>query len=347
MSGLNETLDLLGRSKIAVVVPSYNEERNIGRVIETMPDFVNHIVIVDDCSTDATIAVVERYAKQDPRVLLIRHGENRGVGGAIACGYEWARNQRVDIAVVMAGDGQMAPEDLPALVAPVARGQVDYAKGNRLVHADAMRTIPKVRLIGNAMLSFLTKMASGYWRIADSQSGYTAINRSALCVVDWAQMYRGYGQPNDLLVRLNVHEFRVGDVPIRPVYGVGEESKMRIPSTAWRISRMLVRLFLWRMVQKYIVRDFHPLVLFYLMSFLFFCASLVLSVRVAFLWGQLGYAPDLSVLALLFSVATSWQTAFFAMWMDMDYNRALNIYLPSSKEPIFAPESSLNRCENT
>jgi hypothetical protein len=188
------------------------------------------------------------------------------------------------------------------------------------------------------VLSFLTKIASGYWRVADSQSGYTAMSKTVLQVIDWDQMYQRYGWPNDLLVRLNVHGFRVGDSPIRPIYGVGEKSSMRVPSTAWRISGMLIRLFLWRMVQKYVVRDFHPLIMFYVMSFLFFCIALVFFIRVLVVWIQQGFAPDLSVIALLFSVGTSLQTGFFAMWMDMDYNRTLNIDLPTSNESGSLPK---------
>jgi glycosyltransferase involved in cell wall biosynthesis len=337
MTEAKDTLKLLGQSKIAVVVPAYNEERNIGMVIETMPDFVDHIVVVDDSSTDATVAVVEQHIRRDPRVLLIRHEKNQGPGGAMATGFSWARDNGMDVAVLMAGDGQTAPEDLPGLVAPVVRGEVDYAKGNRLVHADAMVTIPKIRLLGNAVLSFLTKIASGYWQVVDSQSGYTALNRTVLQVVDWDRVYKRYGWPNDLLVRLNVYNFRVGDVPIRPVYGVGEKSAMRIPSTAWRISRMLVRMFAWRIWQKYILRSFHPLVLFYILSGLFFCVALAFLVRIVIVWSQHGYAPALSVLAFLFSVATWLQTAFFAMWMDMEDNRPLNVKLPVVRPGV--PES--------
>ena len=160
-----EPLEITRRSKIVVVVPAYNEERNIGMVIETMPDFVEQIVVVDDCSSDSTPTIVSEYARRDARVLLIRHEQNQGPGGAMATGYKWARKNQADVVALMAGDGQTAPEDLAAIVDPILRGRVDYAKGNRLLHADAAVKIPKPRFLGNAVLSLLTKIASGYWQV--------------------------------------------------------------------------------------------------------------------------------------------------------------------------------------
>jgi len=236
---------------IAAVVPAYNEETLISRVIETMPDYVDRIVVVDDASKDGTISTVNGYLPQmNERLHLIRHETNQGVGGAIATGYEWCRDHEVDVAVVMAGDAQMDPADLPALLDPVVSGEVDYAKGNRLFTGDAWNQIPKVRYLGNSGMSLLTKIASGYWHVADSQCGYTAINLKALEAIDWDQMYKRYGQPNDLLVRLNVCNLRVRDVPVRQVYNIGEKSGVKplrmIPKLSW----LLFRLFLYRMVQK-------------------------------------------------------------------------------------------------
>jgi glycosyltransferase involved in cell wall biosynthesis len=193
-------------------------------------DCVDHIVVIDDCSPDQTsdcvqeIIAAQRAARQPERIHLIRHETNEGVGGAIATGYKWCRDKEIDVAVVMAGDNQMDPNDLPDLLDPVINNRADYAKGNRLFTGDAWNQIPRVRYLGNSMLSLLTKIASGYWHVADSQSGYTAINLKALKRIDWDQMYKRYGQPNDLLVRLNIFNFRVCDVPVRPVYNVGEKA---------------------------------------------------------------------------------------------------------------------------
>ena len=200
---------------LAVVVPCHNEQNLIRKVIETMPGGVDRIFVVDDQSTDDTAAVVQEYVDRAPeRVVLIRHDVNQGVGGAIASGYKAALAERFDVTVVMAGDAQMDPAELPAIAAPVARGECDYTKGNRLFSGEAWDMIPRVRYLGNAMLSLLTKIASGYWHVADSQSGYTAISLRALETIDWDQMYKRYGQPNDLLVRLKIHGFCARDLPI-------------------------------------------------------------------------------------------------------------------------------------
>jgi glycosyltransferase involved in cell wall biosynthesis len=314
--------------RVAVVVPAYNEETQIGRVIDTMPDFVDRIIVVDDCSRDHTGDVVKAHpAFAKGRVDLIVHAANQGVGGAIASGYVRARDEGYDIAVVMAGDGQMDPADLPALLDPLVEDLADYSKGNRLVTGDAIRKIPRVRFVGNAILSLLTKVASGYWTVADSQTGYTAINARALAAIDWSKMYRSYGQPNDVLVRLNVEGFRVGDVPVAPVYNVGEVSGIKIRRVIFTIGALLVRLFLWRLKEKYIIRSFHPLVFFYLVSFLFLMISGGLAVRLVSLWIGWGGVPELTFVSLLFSLGMSFNALCFAMWFDYEANRHLSIPL--------------------
>ncbi len=167
----------------------------------------------------------------------------------------------------MAGDAQMDPRDLPGLLNPIADGEVDYSKGNRLFTGKAWRVIPKSRYFGNAILSFLTKIASGYWHVADSQSGYGAIALQVLKTIDLETIYKRYGMPNDLLVKLNVYHFRVRDVPIHPIYGIGEKSGLKIYKVVFTLSFLLLRLFFWRLKEKYVIRDFHPLVLFYLLGF--------------------------------------------------------------------------------
>ena len=314
---------MLENKKLAVVVPAYKEETQIGRVIRTMPAFVDVMVIVDDCSPDGTTAAVQALLPEFPKVVLIRHPVNQGVGGAIATGYKYARDHAFDVAVVMAGDGQMAPEDLPAIAGPVARGEVDYCKGNRLFTGEAYRKIPKVRYFGNAVLSLLTKVASGYWHVADSQTGYTAINLRMLKLIDWDLAYKRYGCPNDYLVRLNIYSAKVRDVPIEPVYGVGEKSKIRLHKVIPRISLLLTRLFMKRMFQKYVIRDFHPLILFYLMSFVLLLPGLALGVT-DLLWRLLvGPVVATSVLFDVFLLVSGIQFGLFAMFMDMEVNKDL------------------------
>lgn len=311
--------------KVCAVIPAYNEEKMIGRVIETMPEYIDKLVIVDDCSSDNTVAVVKQYMEKDKheRIVLIRHEKNLGVGGAIATGYKYARDMDFDVAVVMAGDGQMLPGDLPAILDPVVDGRADYSKGNRLFTGEAYKKIPKIRYFGNAFLSLLTKIASGYWHIADSQSGYTAINKKALHTIDWDKMYKRYGQPNDLLVRLNVYRFRVIDVPIEPVYNIGEQSGIKIRKVVFSISWLLFRLFWWRMKEKYIIRDFHPLIFFYLLGVFFYTVMGFLAIRMFYIWYLTGDIPDINALAVFFSFMSGSLFTLFAMWFDMEENRDL------------------------
>ena len=140
---------------------------------------------------------------------------------------------------------------------------MEYAKANRLVSGEAWKVIPRTRYLGNAVLSLLTKIASGYWHVADSQAGYTAISRDALAALDLDELYPRYGFPNDMLVHLNVQNARVRDVPSRPIYDVGEQSGIKLRSVVPRISWLLLKGFWWRMGHKYVIRDFHPLVFFY------------------------------------------------------------------------------------
>jgi glycosyltransferase involved in cell wall biosynthesis len=319
---------------IAVVIPSYNVATQLGQVIGSMPAFVDIMIVVDDSSTDGTLDIAMRLgareapaprpeAVNDRRLFVIRHSSNQGVGGAIASGYQWCRDAGIDLAVVMAGDGQMDPTDLERIIAPVASGEVDYTKGNRLFTGEAWKKIPRIRYLGNSVLSLFTKIASGYWHIADSQSGYTAISKKALSLIDWDKMYRRYGQPNDLLVRLNVYSLKVRDVLVNPVYHIGERSGIRVGKVIFTISWLLVRMFLWRIKEKYVIRDFHPLVFFYLMAFALLLACFPLCGRMVYYWRIAGEIPKINFLSLMLCIIMGFQSLFFAMLFDMQNNRDL------------------------
>ncbi len=318
---------------IAVVVPCYNEESQIGKVLETMPDYVDCIIVVDDASTDGTVEAAKRYIASETdssrgsgsdeasRTILIQLEKNQGVGAAIIAGYREAIQRQIEVTAVMAGDAQMDPKQLRLIVAPVARNQADYSKANRLYYRKPLSDIPTHRYIGNAFLSMLTKIASGYWRVADSQTGYTAISLKALETIDLDGVYPRYGYPNDMLVRLNVYDFRVADVPIRPVYNVGERSKMRlwkvIPAMTW----LIFKRFIWRMWRKYVIHDFHPLVLFYAAGMLLGLISTGLFIRMFWQLIMIGHIPPLNALAWGFCIIASMQFVLFAMWFDMERNQ--------------------------
>lgn len=244
--------------RVAVVVPAHNEERLIGRTVGTMPDFVDHVIVVDDASTDET----GKHAKSagDDRLQVIRLIENQGVGGAIAAGHQQALTLGADVSVVMAGDGQMDPNFLPSLLDPIAKGPYQFAKANRFFAPGSFKGMPSHRVFGNVGLSFLTKAASGYWNLFDPQNGYTAIHRGALERLQLNRLAPRYEFENDLLIQLNILRVPAVDVPIPAVYG-DEVSGIRLAPTSARILRHLVRGFWCRIWWKYVVQSFSPVAL--------------------------------------------------------------------------------------
>jgi glycosyltransferase involved in cell wall biosynthesis len=235
--------------RIAVVVPAYNEAKKIARTLRSIPGFVDHVVVVDDGSGDGTARVAARSQRRGLEV--VSHDRNRGVGAAIATGYGRAYAAGADVTAVMAGDSQMDPADLTPLVAAVVTDRADYAKGNRFAWPGGVAGVmPLSRLIGNVALSWLTRLATGYSELCDSQCGYTAANRRALGVVLAGPLFARYGYPNDLLARLSADEARVIDVPVRPVYGPDWRSGIRILRVIAPLSFVLLRAFTARVRRR-------------------------------------------------------------------------------------------------
>jgi glycosyltransferase involved in cell wall biosynthesis len=312
---------MLEGKTVAVVVPAYNEERLIAETIAGVPEFVDRIFVVDDSSRDTT---VERAREAgDPRVEVLVHEKNQGVGAAIVTGYKRALAERFDVTAVMAGDNQMDPAELESLAAPVARGELDYAKANRLFTGQAWQQIPRYRYLGNAVLSLFTKIASGYWHVADSQAGYTALGLPMLELLDLDRIYKSYGFPNDMLVHLNVWNARVRDIPSRPIYGVGEKSGIKVRKVVPRISWLLVKGFFWRMREKYVIRDFHPLVFFYMLGFVMTFLGLALGIFETVLRFMGNGIPVATIVLVALLLISGSQFVLFGMWFDMESNKDL------------------------
>jgi glycosyltransferase involved in cell wall biosynthesis len=236
--------------KIGVVVPTYNEERFIAGVIETMPEFVDRIYVVDDSSTDRTAVIIDEKARQLSRVLAIHRRVRGGVGAAILSGHNEALKDNMDIMAVMAGDGQMDPSILSEFLDPIIEDRADYVKGNRLSSRDHRREMPGWIVFGNFCLSFVSKIATGYYNIMDSQDGYTAISAEMLRKLDLQNMEKGYAFENDMLVNLNVFRARVADLAHPAVYR-GQRSKIRYYTFVIKISWVLFRDFWRRLWKKY------------------------------------------------------------------------------------------------
>jgi glycosyltransferase involved in cell wall biosynthesis len=308
---------------VGVVVPAYNEEQLLPATLAGIPTFVDRIYVVDDASRDGTVGRAHAAAANDPRIVVIGHERNRGVGAAVSTGYRRAIADRMDVVSVVNADNQMDPDELAGLVTPVVRGELDYAKANRLFTGQAWEMTPHLRYLGNAILSLLTKIASGYWHVADSQAGYTAIELGMLERLDLDHLYPRYGYPNDMLVHLNIWNARVRDVPSRPIYGIGERSGIRLRKVIPAISWLLFKRFWWRLWHKYVIRDFHPLVFFYGWGVIF----LILGIGVG-VWQVvirlLGYVVTAGTVGLVVTLLTfGLLFTLFAMWFDMESNKDL------------------------
>ena len=210
---------MLDGLRIGVVIPARDEEKLLGAVLRGMPDFVDRVLVVDDGSADRTADVARRFAAADPRMSCARHEESRGVGGAILTGYEELHAEGCDALVVMAGDDQMDPADLPALLAPLCNGEADYVKGDRFTHPDLLGTMPISRLAGNLVLTWITRSVALYPDLRDAQCGYTALRSTFVPGLLAAHIHPGYGFPNALLARLGALGARLGQVCVRPIYG--------------------------------------------------------------------------------------------------------------------------------
>ena len=271
---------MYANNTVGVVVPAYNEEGYVGEVIDTIPGFVDRVYVIEDGSTDGTWAEINEHAEAhnaanppqapgfDVKVVPIQHEENRGVGGALKTGYLQALEDRIDVTTVLGGDGQMDPAELKRYLDPIVAGEADYTKGNRFMRPEDYEEMPRFRLIGNLTLSYLTKIASGYWQTMDPQNGYTAISLSALERVDIEEMYEYYGYCNDLLVKLNVADVRVADVARSSEFAYEDGWKSHIDYKEYvpRVSGMLLRNFFWRLKAKALYGEFHPFVALYLVG---------------------------------------------------------------------------------
>lgn len=302
---------------ISVVVPAYNEQLLIIETLSTIPEYVDKIYVINDCSKDDTQKKIDEYLPKDNRIVAIQHEVNKGVGAAIVTGYKQSRADKIDIAAVMAGDNQMNPDFLPHLLDPIIDGKVDYTVGNRLTNIAYRGGMSKWRFFGNSILSLLTKIASGYWQMSDPQNGYTAISLRALETVSLDAIYPRYGYCNDLLARLNTFGFRMRNVPHPARYG-REKSGIRYGVYIRKVSWLLVRDFCWRMKMKYVILGFHPLVFYYLFGVLFTLLGIVSAIVSLVLKFACG-VDHLFVMGMLSAIIfiLGMLFIFFAMFFDM------------------------------
>jgi glycosyltransferase involved in cell wall biosynthesis len=261
--------------KIAVVVPAYNEELLIGMTLQSIPNYIDKVYVIDDGSIDNTYKIIEDFSLQDDRIIPIKHEVNKGVGAAIVSGYKRAIVDDVDVTVVMAGDAQMDPKYIPLLIDPIITNSADYTKGNRLLKNSHMKGMSPWRKFGNSVLTLLTKISSGYYDIMDPQNGYTAISKSALINIDIDSVYPKYGYCNDMLAKLNVCNLRVIDVSIPAKYGL-EKSKIKYGRYIVKVSWLLLNNFFYRLKMKYIYHSLSPIPFLFFLGFVLSPLGLIL-----------------------------------------------------------------------
>jgi glycosyltransferase involved in cell wall biosynthesis len=301
--------------RITIVVPAHNEQHHIGQVIQTMPEFVDHIIIVDDCSQDGTSEAAA--ACGDPRVLVLKPPHNQGVGGATLMGYQKALELNSEVVVKMDGDGQMDPAYLAPLLDAVVEQGYDYAKGNRFLAGASLAQMPRQRLLGNVALTFMNKVASGYWHIFDPQNGYTAIKTSALRALDLSRIHSRFFFENSMLVHLNINGFRAKDVAIPARYG-NEVSDLNPVKIAVTFPPLLVKSFLRRIYEKYVLRDFSPIALFLLLGSGLFGWGMVFGVYLWIKSAMTGHATMTGTIMLaLLPLILGFQLLLQAVVMDI------------------------------
>jgi len=249
--------------KIFVIIPAFRAESTLPAVLQGMPQRVHTVIVVEDATPDSTAAVAEACRLADPRITLLRHEANQGVGGAMQTGYRAALELGAEVMVKMDSDGQMDPAYLDQLIAPILSGEADYAKGNRFLHEKALAQMPYLRRIGNLGLSFLTKAASGYWNIFDPTNGYTAISAEAVRELNFERLSRRYFFETSMLLELGLQRLAVKDVYIPAVYG-DEKSSLSISKSLFEFPPRLLRGMLRRILFFYFIRDFSAVTVFLL-----------------------------------------------------------------------------------
>lgn len=308
---------------ISLVIPAYNEAKLIKPTLESVPSVFDKVYVVDDCSPDNQNEVILKCAEKDPRIILVKHKINQGPGGAIISGYLQSSADKCDIAVVVGGDNQMNLSEVNNFLDPIIDGKVDYTKGNRFLLSqieDTLSKMPKIRLFGNWLITALTKIASGYFKVMDVVDGYTAISKKAIDTVNWNKAWKRYGYPMDFLIRLNAYGFKILDIPRTAIYLPGErQSQIKGFEYFMKVSPMLLKNFFWRLNFKYFYIDFHPLVFFYYFSFVLIPLGLILGLYLIFDWlfmGGFQVTPSRAILDALMLIS-GFQFLLFAMHFDM------------------------------
>ena len=283
--------------KVVIIIPAYRVERDIKNVLHSLPDYIKHILVVDDASPDSTADVITALYNSDMRLSLIRHSHNQGVGGAMISGFKKALELGAQIVIKIDGDGQMDSAYIPALITPLIQGKADYTKGNRFRDFSSLQNMPFIRRIGNLGLSFLTKAATGYWNIFDPTNGFFAIRAEILAQLPLEKIDERYFFETSMLANLYLQNAFVLDVPIPAKYG-NEKSHLSIYRTLFEFPYKLLITFLRRVLLKYYIYDFSILSLYLLTGFPLLLFGLIFGITKWIQYAQLGIAAPTGTVML-------------------------------------------------
>jgi glycosyltransferase involved in cell wall biosynthesis len=329
-----------------LIISAHNESRNIGSVISRIPSDIDFVVIVDDGSSDETARIAHDFLEKSKfKYVILKHKKNTGQGSARATGAIFAlqrclKNENCildtsrgalskptnfDILIFSDGDGQLDPHDAPKFIDVILNNGADFVKGDRFSTPDLLRIMPKTRLFGNVVLSAITKMASGYWDLTDSQCGYFAIKSKMALKLNWANLRMGYGQINEIVIRLNEVNAKVSSVPIDAVYGVGEVSGIRIRKVSIPILSLCARGFFRRILVKHVVWKSHPLAAFYLFGNILVFAGITLGTKVMFDLSAGFTAPPLTSILVMSLMSLGMLSIFQGVALDLTENRLLHV----------------------
>lgn len=311
--------ELYKESCIAIVIPCHNERDFVPSVLSGIPDYVDEVVLVDDCSSDGTLEVMRSLENSRKGIHILRTDVNLGVGGATLTGYRYVLSALpdVDVVVKMDGDGQMPPDKLDSILEPILCDDYDYSKGNRFMMSKALSTMPGSRLFGNFVLTFMTKYASGYWNIFDVQNGFTAIRRQMLEQLDLDTVHQGYFFENDMLVHLNCRYARVKDVALPAIYG-DEVSGINIGNVALTFPFLLFKRYWWRIYNKYMIFNLSPVAVFTIVGTFLFASGAVNALRMWVKSAATGEAAALgTVMIALVSIILGFQMMLQGITLDI------------------------------
>lgn len=321
------------KDRTAEVVKQYIRSDSCEAITISKDEIANTAKVVEGYNR-ADVILAELRAKEDrnypkhevyndndsDRIVLI-NSENSGPGGAVSLGYKWCREHHIDCSVVIDGDGQMDLSEMRLLVLPVIDDNVDYVKGNRLSHPATKIVMPQIRFFGSKVLTLMTKIASGYWSVSDPQTGFTAISYNALNRLPIDKIYRSYGYPNDILIKLNIARCKIAERPIKPVYQIGDQSKMKIARVIPRLSWLLLKGFLKRLWSRYFVDSFHPLFLMYVAGIIMGIINLPITCKIIYdVLIRNGHVSIGWYITFMLLALFSFQSICFGMWMDMQDN---------------------------